>query len=407
MKHFHKLFRLKSLLSWALLFSLGCARCSSTGPAGPVGIVFTPVGESFNATDLIDLEFLPGQGGEALVIGKGGTLYYVTVALTPLSQTATISVADSGEQGLLNVAADPEYAINRLIYLYFTSPDGSQNQVDRFTVDVNVNAGSFSLSDRQTIITFPKSDSPSPGSNHNGGGLLFDADKNLIIGVGDGGGSASADQGAEIGQDPSTRLGKILRIIPNRSAGSGGFSIPEEGNSGPVDSLPEIYALGVRNPFTLAARDTAIFIGDVGSSVFEEINLINGAGLNFGWPLAEGNSDDPNFRNPLHGYAHGDVAFINDDPETSADASTSKSLMVGTFYDGSQYGGALAGHLIYAEFFAGWVRGLRLNGANEVVSDSHLGHLAGMTSLQQAPDGFLYAVSLFGSDHILRLDLDD
>ncbi len=369
-------------------------------------ITFTPVGSAFGDVDLIDLEFLPDQNGEAIVIGKGGTVYYMTRDFAPLAATVSISVNDGGEQGLLNVAADPDYATNGLIYLYLTAPDGGQNQVDRLTVTVDVNAGTFTLTDRQTVIAFPKSDSPNPGSNHNGGGLLFNADGEMIIAVGDGGGSGSTDLDAELGQDPSTRLGKLLRILPIKTAGTGGFEIPAGGNNGPTDSEPEIYTLGLRNPFSITARGNVIFVGDVGAGTFEEINLVDTAGLNFGWPHAEGDSNDVQFQNPIHGYAHSEAnIFIEADPESTASPSGSKSIMVGAFYEGPQYNGVLSNRLIYAEFFAGWVRGLELDANNDVIGDRHLGHLNGMSSLQQGPDGNLYAVSLFASDRILRVEL--
>ncbi len=389
-----------------LSLCLGCTRCAAP-PSGAQRFQFTPVGSPFPSTDLIDLEFLPGQEGAAIVLGKGGTIYFMTAAFAPLSQTAQVAVAGTGEQGLLKVVADPAYAQNHFIYLYLTAPGGGQNQVDRFTVQVDSGAGSFGLTDRQRIIEFPKSDSPSPGSNHNGGGLAFDSAGRLLIGVGDGGGSGSADPAAEIGQDPSTRLGKILRVNPNRTPGEGGFTLPSEGNSGPVDTFPEIFALGLRNPFTLVAREVAAFIGDVGASGFEEINLADTAGLNFGWPFAEGPADNPMYQDPIHGYAHGDTRFNAEDPEGSATAVTPKSIMLGTFYSGPRYDEALDNRLIYAEFYAGWVRGLELDSNNKVLSDRHLTHLAGMTALKQGPDGFLYAVSLFQSDRLLKLELVD
>lgn len=414
---------------FCLLFSpltvpVGCGTTTSSdgggggGAGGETGglVVFTPVGSAFPNIDLIDLEFLPGQGGELIVIGQDGTVYYVTSGFSPLSDTESIDVLNSGEQGLLSVEADPDYDSNRFIYLYFTLPDGSANQVDRLTVNVDVEAGTFSLSDRRTILSFPKSDSPDPGDNHNGGGMAFDEDGNLTIGVGDGGGGASADTDAAIGQDTTTRLAKILRVVPSRTIGAGGFSIPTGGNGCSECTLPEIYSYGVRNPFTLAFGNGAIFIGDVGADAFEEIDLADTGGLNFGWPLSEGPTSDPGVEGPIHGYSHTDEAFINEDEDTTAalkvkrhngvdHGDSDKSIMVGAFYTGSQYGELLSNRLIYSDFYHGFVRGLGLSDGNAVTDDDHFGHLTGMTSLQEGPDGFLYAVSLYGSDQILRLDL--
>jgi hypothetical protein len=51
------------------------------------------------------------------------------------------------------------------------------------------------------------------------------------------------------------------------------------------------------------------------------------------------------------------------------------------------------------------VRGILFDANNNRVSEAPLGHMAGMTSLQQGPDGFLYAVSLGGASQILRMEL--
>lgn len=394
----------KSFLKFLIpvFFIFSNSHCGTSVVTVP-NLVFTEVGVSFGTSDLIDLEFLPDQEGELIVIGKDGTVYYVKSDFTPLSLTATISVLDSGEQGLLNVVADPDYVSNLFIYLYYTTSDGSQNQVDRFTVTVNADMGTFSLSDQQTIIAFPKSDSSSSGTNHNGGSLVFDEDGNLMIGVGDGGGNASEDIDEGISQNVMTRLGKVLRIVPSQTDGSGGFSIPTGGNNNISGALPEIYALGLRNPFTMAYGNSSLFIGDVGLDTYEEIDVATTGGLNFGWPETEGPTTDSDFVTPLHGYAKNDDSFNNEDSD--AVATGARSIMVLNFYNGDQYNGMLNRRLIYSEFYVGWVRGLRLDLNNNIVSDEHLIHLAGMTSLQEGPDGFLYAVSLFGSDQILRLDV--
>lgn len=379
---------------------------SVTQPSSPTGIKFTEVGSTFPNNDLIDLEFLPHQNGDALVIGQSGAVYYMKNDFTPLSSSVTLDVEYSGEQGLLNVVADPSYASNCMVYFYHTVSGGGVNRVIRATVAVNLQNNSFSLSDQQTIIDFNKNFSSSPGDNHNGGSLFFEDDNNLFIGVGDGGGSASSDTTEAIAQNGQTRLGKILRIVPSHTAGQGGYSIPSSGNNA-GSNLSEIYALGLRNPFTLFYGNGALFIGDVGLDTYEEIDRATSAGMNFGWPLEEG--PGASFVNPIGGYNHGsDITnHNNEDPQDNPGGlGDGEAIMLGILYQGSQYNGFLSNRLIYSEFYQGWVRALHLDSSNNVLSDSHLGHLTGLTSLQEGPDGFLYGVSLYGSDHILRLDLE-
>jgi glucose/arabinose dehydrogenase len=392
-------------LLWLVVcgFALNPFGCSSSKDDV---VVFTPVGSSFGTSDLIDLEFLPGQGGEAIVIAKDGTVFYATRDLTPLAQTVTVGVLNEDEQGLLNVAADPAYADNHFIYLYGTLPAGGGNQLNRYTVTADAAAGTFALDDQQTVETFSKAASPDFDGHHNGGGMVFGPDGALYVGVGDGGGSGGEDTILALAQDGTNPLGKIHRILPNRNPGEGGALVSE------------IHGRGFRNPFTLVSGPAGLFVGDVGSTRVEEVDLVPEPGLNFGWPLTEGPSSLFNFVNPIHSYGHTDNQFAKEDPteidfdviEGDADEAEigPQSVIVGAFYEGGQYGGELDGRLIYSDFFLGWVRGFKLKENEEgleIDDDRHLGHLNGLTSLQRGPDGFLYAISLFGSDHILRVEL--
>jgi len=393
------------LILWAIAcgFSLNPFSCSSTKKDV---IAFTPLGSSFGTASLIDMEFLPGRGGEAVVIAKDGTVFYMTKDFAPLAQTVTVGVLDEDEQGLLNVAADPEYASNGFVYLYGSLPTGDGNFLSRYTVSVDIDAGTFELNDPQVIEIFSKTVSPDFDGHHNGGGMVFGPDRALYLGVGDGGGSAGEDKILALAQDGTNPLGKVHRILPSRNPGEGGSLVSE------------IYARGMRNPFTLVSSPSGIFVGDVGATNVEEVNLIPEQGLNYGWPLAEGPSSLFNFEEPIQSYKHTDNKFAKEDPteidfdviEGDADEAEigPQSVIVGAFYQGGQYEEKLDGRLIYADFFLGWVRGFKIkdkDGRFEKDNDKHLGHLNGLTSLQLGPDGFLYAISLFGSDRILRVDL--
>jgi glucose/arabinose dehydrogenase len=334
-----------------------------------------------------------------------GDIYYLKQGFTPLAMKQSISVGPGMDQGLFNVVADPGYETNHLIYLLFTTPDGAANQVDRFSVDVDLSLGNFILNDRQTIITFPKNESPAPDGTHNGGGLLFDENGNLLVAMGDGGNPAGQDPIIALSQNPEIGLGKVHRLTPNRTAGGGGFTVPPGNNNSSV-KWPSLYALGFRNPFTMIRANGALYVGDVGNHAFEEIDRVTQGGQNFGWPIVEGfavSQPHPDFLRPLYGYSHVDPTFGEED--ALAFDTFLKVIIVGNFYQGDQYAGLLANRLIYSEFYVGWVRGLKLDNNGKIVSDEHLGHLAGMTSLQIGPDGFLYAVSLTDSDQVLRVDL--
>ena len=129
-----------------------------------------------------------------------------------------------------------------------------------------------------------------PFSNHNGGQLRFGPDGYLYIGLGDGG---SGNDPGNRAQNLNTLLGKILRIDVD---GASPYAIPPGNpfqNDGNSDTLPEIWAYGLRNPwrFSFDRATGDLFIADVGQSAWEEINFQaagTGAGANYGWRVMEG-----------------------------------------------------------------------------------------------------------------------
>jgi glucose/arabinose dehydrogenase len=391
----------------------------SGGSGGGTGassniVVFNPVGGTIG-NNLLDLEFLPGQNGESLVISQDGNVYYLKSDFTPVGSPVNIPVTYNGdERGLLNVAADPLYNTNHYVYFYYTvkgsSPD--VNRVERYDVNVDTGAGTFSLENPHTIIEFAKTTS---AANHNGGGMVFMSQDDLALGVGDGFDTPN------FAQDTDERLGKIHRIIPDRTPGPATgehFSIPADQDVGQAHNasttIPSIFSLGVRNPFTIVVdEDGDLFFGDVGFNTFEELNCayVVSAPENYGWPICEGpcNPSNINLRDPTWGYRHGDSTFDDQDPAVNPDFG--EAIMMNAFYQGSQYNGMLTDRHIYSDFYHGWVRLLTVNAFDIVTSDQHLGHLEGLVSLHENPaDGFLYGVSLFGSDnvqrdHVLKMEL--
>src|SRR5690606_39807178 len=123
---------------------------------------------------------------------------------------------------------------------------------------------------------------------------------------------------------------KILRIIPQED---GTYKIPT-GNlfSDSNEGRPEIYVMGVRNPFTVRYDgDTGtLFFGDVGpdaslnsetqgSRGYDEINRVTEAG-NFGWPLMIGNNQpyfEYDFETEKSGRLFNPLAPMNNSPRNT------------------------------------------------------------------------------------------
>ena len=111
----------------------------------------------------------------------------------------------------------------------------------------------------------------------------------LYVGLGDGGGGGDP---LKLAQNRSKPYGKILRIDPLGTNGANGrYGIPTDNPFiGVEGSLPEIWALGFRNPQRFAwdrGGDGRMFIADIGERSVEEID-VGVPGANYGWGIREG-----------------------------------------------------------------------------------------------------------------------
>ncbi|WAC02037.1 PQQ-dependent sugar dehydrogenase [Lacinutrix neustonica] len=113
-----------------------------------------------------------------------------------------------------------------------------------------------------------------PFANHNGGKIAFGPDGYIYIATGDGG---SAGDPGNRAQSPNTLLGKILRIDVSGAT----YTIPGDNPYASYGGLPEIYAIGLRNPwkFSFDKMTGDLWIADVGQNAYEEINSVNSSEL--------------------------------------------------------------------------------------------------------------------------------
>jgi len=213
------------------------------------------------------------------------------------------SIAFGGERGLLGLAfrnVDNEWQaiLNR------TNRDGHTE----ITITTVNDDGSFAspTSPGKLVIRIEQ-----PYQNHNGGAVLVGPDNMVYIGMGDGG---SANDPERLAQDMSSLLGKILRINPSVA---GGYNIPN-GNPFTSSPHPEIWSLGVRNPWRMTFDSHAtLWVADVGQKEWEEVTALpgdnkypGGRGANLGWSAFEGahafNSDvtTANPVVPVYEYNH-------------------------------------------------------------------------------------------------------
>jgi hypothetical protein len=136
-----------------------------------------------------------------------------------------------------------------------------------------------------------------PAHNHNGGPVIFGPDDGyLYLALGDGGGADDEGPGHTPGignaQDPTTLLGKIIRIDTDHPGKNGkGYAIPPDNPfANATGILPEIYAMGLRNPAYLsfdAGPGHRLLTASAGQALFESVHIVAKGG-NYGWRIREG-----------------------------------------------------------------------------------------------------------------------
>ncbi|MBO9726094.1 MAG: PQQ-dependent sugar dehydrogenase [Novosphingobium sp.] len=216
--------------------------------------------------------FLPD--GRMLVTERSGALRLVSTNGTLLSVAGVPQVAFDGQGGLLDVALDPDFTSNNVIYLSFSenAPDGSGLAVAKGTLS----------GDRQSLsgvtVIWRQSPKIANDNRHFGGRMAFAPDKTLFVTAGE------RHQGAPA-QDLAGTLGKIVRI--NRDG-----SIPTDNPyAGQTGTRSEIWSSGHRNPYGLVfAADGRLFESEMGPDGGDEFNLI-ARGANYGWRLVSEGSD--------------------------------------------------------------------------------------------------------------------
>ena len=214
------------------------------------------------------------------------------------------------ERGLIGIALHPQFRKNKQLYIYYSAPlrkGGPEHWDHTSHVSVfKVNKNQLDLESERVLLKIDQ-----PYFNHDGGRIAFGPDGMLYIASGDGGHKNDINRperkdrksGKIInhyieargpkgnGQDLSNLLGKILRIDVDKKSGGKEYGIPKDNPFvGKKGASPEIWAYGIRNPWSLTF-DTGgkheLFVGDVGQSRWEEVNIIKRGG-NYGWNLREG-----------------------------------------------------------------------------------------------------------------------
>jgi glucose/arabinose dehydrogenase len=286
-----------------------------------------------------------------------------------------------GERGLLSIAFHPHYAENGLAYLAYTDVIGR----------VTVSRYHVSADDPNKLD--PESATPllqviHIAAAHNSGAIAFGPDGYLYVGVGDGGGTDTA-------QDMNEYLGKILRIDVDHDAG---YSVPADNPFvNDPDVLPELWASGLRNPWRFSFdRETGDFwIADVGQNATEEIDFQSASsrgGENYGWRIMEGSNC---YDVPAGACAGGGTTL----PVIEYSHAEGCAVIGGYRYHGSRNPG-LRGMYVYSDYCSGTIWGATPDAEGKWTS-TILGHANGhVRTFGEDANGEVY---LAGDDGTLYL----
>ena len=187
----------------------------------------------------------PAGDTRLFVVEKGGLVRIVkdgAILGAPFLDVSAL-VSNGGEQGLLGLAFDPQYASNGRFFVSYTNRAGD-NVLASYQVSSDADrADAASAAIRLTV--------EQPYDNHNGGHIAFGPDGYLYMGIGDGGSGGDPDGH---GQSRNDLLGSLLRLDVS---GATGYSVPADNPFvGTAGARGELWDWGLRNPWRFSFDPT-------------------------------------------------------------------------------------------------------------------------------------------------------
>lgn len=219
------------------------------------------------------VEFLPG--GKFLITERIAGQFRIADAAGKVSapiKQGVPAVHGVGQGGLLDVALDPNFATNQMIYWSYSEP-GEDNRNNTAVAKGKLVDGATPRIDNIRVIW---RQTPSLQSNqHFGSRVVFAKDGTLFVTLGDRG----ALPGRMQAQDLKSAIGKIVRINTDGSAPKDNPFV------GRADALPEIWSYGHRNVQGAFLHPTTgeLWGLEHGPQGGDELNIAR-KGKDYGWP---------------------------------------------------------------------------------------------------------------------------
>ena len=406
------------LARFVISFALAAVPSLAHAALVPTGFHDDPIASGLHAPSNFD--FLPDR--RILVVEQTSALILLVDPAGAVPPDTVGKVPDvgptGGENGLLGIAVDPRWPAKPYIYVHYNYALSPNLHVTRFalTGDLDGTLGGgldLNLASKRDILA----DLPDDFPWHNGGTLLFAPDDMLIVSLGDDNVPCSA-------QDVHQLRGKLLRLsvlgVPDGPGSAPDYQAitppdnPFATNPDPRTRL--VWAYGLRNPWSYDIDPTTgtMAIADVGNDAYEEVDLVDQGGRNFGWPLYEG---PLRFEYPLCVYS--DTLTLMPPVWWYPHTEGSSAVMMGGIVRWDP--GALAnfppeylGNVFYAELYTGNLYRLVCAGGTctpalpvpgQADTAAWATGLANPTRLRFGPDSGLWYVNGWGDVRRIRADL--
>ena len=384
-------------LALACLCMLNCGGGSNSAtttsaptPSSPPQLALDLVAAGFSSP--LDLEQPDDSSGRLFVVEQGGKIKILQngSALPIPFLDISSKVTTGGEMGLLGVAFHSNFASSRKLYVNYVRTVSGQIQsvIAEYAVSASNSNQADVTSERILLMVNQVGNFP----NHKAGQLAFGPDGLLYFGLGDGG---SGGDPLGHGQSTQTLLGKLMRIDVDGTPTAGlQYRIPADNPFVGGGGLPEIYAYGFRNPWRFSFDPTGrLFLGDVGESQFEEVDLVQKGG-NYGWNTMEAS----HCFNPATGCNTTGLIL----PITEYSHQEGNAIIGGYLYHGSSIAN-LGGTYIFGDLGTGKIWGLQPQSGAGTWTRTLLAATGKMIgSFGQDRSGELYLIDLSGSVFRIR-----
>ncbi len=325
-----------------------------------------PAFPNLTFTNALGLTFVPGTNRDCVWEREGRVWSFQNISnVTQKKLVLDIHNQCQGwdDSGLLGLVFHPGFATNRFMFCYYTwvipgmvtgdantrpptyVPGFYHDRLARFTLD----ADGVAIPNSELVLIDQIGDSVW----HNGGGMFFHPTNGFLYYT-DGEDADTANSQLITNNlfsgvfriDVDQRGGGISHAIVKHPADgtTANYFIP---NSNPFigtpNALEEFFCLGLRSPhrMTIDPPTGRIFIGDVGASTREEVDVMEPgeSALNFQWGTIEG----------LQGDLTAPYVGINRRPAIDYTHSEGFAVIGGYVYRGSEFAADLAGKYIFGD----------------------------------------------------------